>query len=95
MRSRPFSRGETLMLPAMAPGAASTTPILNRLLAALAPDDLARLRPHLALVALSLGEAPTEPGCPVAHVLFPEAGIVSLLAASSDKRRRIEAGMVG
>ena len=83
------------MPPATAPGVASTVPIRNRLLAILAPDDLARLRPHLELVALGLGEAPTEPGRSIAHVLFPEAGIVSLLAVAPDKRRRIEAGMIG
>lgn len=44
---------------------------------------------------MSLGETPTEPGRPIAHVLFPEAGIVSLLAASPDRQRSIEAGMVG
>jgi CRP-like cAMP-binding protein len=83
------------MPPAPASEAASTDSIRNHLLAALAPDDLARLRPHLEPAALSLGKAPTEPGRPIAHVLFPEAGIVSLLAVTPDKRRRIEAGMIG
>ena len=83
------------MPPATALSASFTDSIRNYLLAALAPDDLARLRPHLEPAALKLGEASTEPGCPIAHVLFPEAGIVSLLAISSDKRQRIEAGMVG
>ena len=83
------------MLPATAPGGASTSLIRNRLLAAFAPDDLRRLRPHLEPVALSLGEVPTEPGRPAARVLFPETGIVSLLAFSPDKRRRVEAGMIG
>ena len=83
------------MPPAIAPGAASTDPTRNRLLAALAPDDLSRLRPHLEPVPLGLGEAPAEPGRPIAHVLFPEAGIVSVLAVAPDKRRRIEAGMIG
>ncbi len=78
-----------------APGAASTDPIRNRLLAALAPDDLARLRPHLEPAALILGEAPTEPGRPITRVLFPEAGIVSLLAISPNKQSSIEAGMIG
>ena len=65
------------MPPATAPGASSTDSIRNRLLAILAPDDLSRLRPHLELAALGLGETPTELSRPVAHVLFPEAGIVS------------------
>ena len=83
------------MLPATAPGDPPTDSIRNRLLAALTPGDLARLRPHLEPVALSLGEAPTEPGRPITHVLFPEVGIVSMLAVAPDKRYRIEAGMVG
>lgn len=78
--------------PGVALAAASTR---NRLLAALAPDDLARLRPHLEPVALGLGEVPSEPGRAIAHVLFPEAGIVSVLAVAPDGRRRIEAGMTG
>ncbi len=83
------------MPPATAPIASLTDPIRNRLLAALAPDDLARLRPHLEPTALGKGKAPTEPGQPIAHVLFPEIGIVSMLAIAPDKRRRIEAGMIG
>lgn len=67
----------------------------NRLLAALALDDLARLRPHLKAAAMAKGEVPTEPGRPIAYVLFPEAGIISMLAVARDKRRRIEAGMIG
>ena len=83
------------MPPANEPGASLTASISNRLLAALAPDDLARLRPYLEPAALDLGETPTEPGRPIAHVLFPEAGIVSLLAIAPDKMHHIEAGMVG
>ncbi len=83
------------MLFSTALGTASTDSIRNRLLAALAPDDLARLRPHLEPISLGLGEVPTEPGRPIAHVLFPEAGIVSMIAVAPDKQRRIEAGMIG
>ena len=70
-------------------------PVRNCLLAALTSHDLARLRPHLELVALVMGEAPTKPGRPITHVLFPEAGIVSVLAASADKRQRVEVGLIG
>ena len=83
------------MAPATAPGAPSMFPIRNRLLAALAPDDLSRLRPHLEPMALSLGKTPTKPGRPITHVLFPETGIISVLAFGSGKGRRIEAGMIG
>ncbi len=75
--------------------APAVTPVRNRLLAALAPDDFARLRPHLEPVALHLGEVPSEPGQPISHVLFPEAGIVSVLAIAPGGRSRIEAGMIG
>ena len=44
---------------------------------------------------MSLGEVPTEPVRPMAHVLFPEAGTISMLAIAPDKRRRIEAGLIG
>lgn len=71
------------------------SPPRNHLLAALMPKDLARLHPHLEPVALALGEMPGKPGCLVTHVLFPEAGIVSVLAVSPDGRRRIEVGLVG
>ena len=67
----------------------------NRLLAALAPEDLARLRPHLQPVALVLGEVLGKPGCPVTHVLFPEAGMVSLLAVSLSRQQRVEIGLIG
>ena len=86
---------KTLMPPATAPSAPLTDPTRNHLLAALAPDDLARLRPHLEPVTLEKGKVPTEPGRPMTLVLFPEAGIVSMLAIARDKRRRIEAGMIG
>ena len=93
--SRQLPHGELLTPPATAPDAASADPTRNRLLAALSPDDLSRLHPHLEPASLGLGEAPTEPGQPIAHVLFPGAGIMSLLAVAPDKQRRIEAGMVG
>ena len=70
-------------------------PVRNRLLAALAPRDLARLHPHLELVALVMGEVPTEPGRPIEHVLFPETGIVSVLATSTGGRHRVEVGLIG
>lgn len=75
--------------------ASAAGPTRNRLLAALAPDDFARLRSHLEPIALALGEVPSKPGQSIAHVLFPESGIVSVLAAARDGRHRIEAGMTG
>ena len=50
----------------------------NTLLAALAPDDFARLAPHLARIALPLGATLYEPGRPLTRVIFPESAVVSL-----------------
>jgi CRP-like cAMP-binding protein len=51
----------------------------NRLLAALPPQDFARLQPHLELVRLPLGWAVYESGGQQGYVYFPTTGIVSLL----------------
>jgi CRP-like cAMP-binding protein len=52
--------------------------IQNRLLAALAPSDLAPLTPHLECLPLALGEMLYEPGEQLHHVYFPTTAIVSL-----------------
>lgn len=56
----------------------------NHLLAALPPDDLERLRPHLKLSALPLGDALYESGVALQHVYFPIDSIVSLLCVMAD-----------
>ena len=66
----------------------------NRLLAALPPQDLARLWPQLEAVPLPLREVLSAPGKPVTAVYFPEAGYVSMLAYL-DKGDVIEVGAVG
>lgn len=71
------------------------SPLRNYLLAALLPDDLARLRPHLEPMAQVLGEMLGKAGHLVTHVLFPDAGIVSVIAVSPDGQRRIEVGLIG
>ena len=48
----------------------------NRLLAALAPDDLGRFAPHLDLVELAHGAVLHEPPGEVDHVWFPEGAVV-------------------
>ena len=52
----------------------------NRLLAALPPDDLARLRPRLEAVELPFHKVLHAPGEPIEAVYFPETGWVSMLA---------------
>ena len=57
----------------------SSSLISNRLLAALPEADLARLRPHLDLVPLTLGQVIYEAGGQMSHVYFPTDSIISLL----------------
>ena len=54
-------------------------PERNLLLAALAPAELKRMRPHLEPVEMPLGEVVYESGRHLEHVYFPTTCIVSLL----------------
>src|SRR3954453_17135937 len=67
--------------------------VRNRLLSALNPDDFGLLRPDLEPVALELRQWLIEAGGPIQHVTFPEQGIVSILADTSEGR--IEVGLIG
>src|SRR5215218_5305408 len=67
--------------------------VRNRLLSALNPDDFGLLRPHLEPVALDLRQWLIEAGEPIQHVTFPEHGIISILADTSEGR--IEVGLIG
>jgi len=67
-----------------APMALSVSTRGNRLLAAVPPEDFARLQPHLELVALPLGQAVYESGGTQSHVYFPTDAIVSLLYVMED-----------
>jgi CRP-like cAMP-binding protein len=51
----------------------------NSLLQALAPDDLARLAPHLIQVELERGRLLYDPGDPIDVVYFPHDGVISLM----------------
>ena len=62
----------------------STRPMTNRLLAAVPPEDFARLQPHLELVALPLGWVVYESGGTQGYVYFPADAIVSLLYVMED-----------
>ena len=62
--------------PAAPPPAHS--PNQNRLLAALEPDEWARLAEHLEPFALQLGEMLFEPGSQLMHAHFPTTAVVSL-----------------
>ncbi len=71
----------------------STTP-RNRLLAALPPEALTQLWPRLEPVELPLRLVLHAPEQPIAHVWFPEAGYVSMLAHLEDGDAA-EVGLVG
>src|SRR3982750_2191892 len=67
--------------------------VRNRLLAALTPEDFWLLQPHLEPVSLGLRQWVIETQQPIQHVTFPEHGIISILADTS--QGRIEVGLIG
>jgi CRP-like cAMP-binding protein len=69
-------------------------PFAHRLLAALAPDDLERLRPHMEPVQLPQGTVLLRPHEPIAHVYFLEAGLSSDVAIAGFDRP-VECGLAG
>jgi len=66
----------------------------NFLLDALAPDDLARLRPHLSPVELEAGDIIYSPEDEVAQVWFPLGGLLSILSVLVDGTQ-VESSVVG
>jgi CRP-like cAMP-binding protein len=66
----------------------------NKLLALLAPDDLASLEPHLKRVELQLGQVLAEACQPIHQVYFPHSGIISFVVQMSDGQM-VETGMIG
>lgn len=73
--------------------AVSQSLVRNRLLAALPRADYALLSERLAPCALALSAVLIEAHRPIPQVYFPESGIVSALADTSEGR--IEIGMIG
>ena len=74
--------------------AKSPSKLRNRLLAALTPDDLDLLRPHLELVSLGLRKDLEKPNRPIDAVYFPDMGIASVVAVQSGDTR-VEVGLIG
>jgi hypothetical protein len=62
-----------------------SSPQRNRLLAALSPDDLALLQPHLDSTAMELLKDMERPNRPIEAVYFMEAGV----ASPSNPTRRV------
>ena len=65
----------------------------NQLLSALKPDDRAAIERHLEPVPLEIREMLIEADKPIQHAYFPQAGIASILADTSEGR--IEVGLIG
>jgi CRP-like cAMP-binding protein len=70
------------------------SPASNRLLAALPPEDFARLQPNLEATPLPLGWAVYESGDTQGYVYFPTNAIVSLMYVLADGAST-ELGVVG
>ena len=72
----------------------SLSPGGNHLLAALAPEEMKRLRDHLELVPLARRATLYESGSRFQYAYFPTSGIVSLMHVMPDGSA-IEVGIVG
>jgi len=66
----------------------------NQVLARLADGDLALLEPHLEPVELGFRQSIEKPGKVVPCVIFPDAGIVSVVA-KGHKGLEVEVGIIG
>ena len=80
-RRRPVSR-----LAHSRPPPGGKTSHANRLLAALPPDDYARIAPLFEHVALKLKQIIHRAGDPVSHIYFPGSGFCSVLSVLEDGR---------
>ncbi len=66
----------------------------NRILDAMPPNVLERLRPHLETVALESNQTIHEPGAVAEHAFFPTKGLISMIATAGNGLS-VEIGMVG
>jgi CRP-like cAMP-binding protein len=66
----------------------------NLLLAALPPEELARMLPALDQVQVEIGAVLCEPGDPIRHIYFPHDCLISLMAVA-EGRMTLEVGQVG
>jgi len=66
----------------------------NLLLAALPPQELARMLPALDRVKVNVGAVLCEPGDPIRHIYFPHDCLISLMAVA-EGRMTLEVGLVG
>lgn len=68
--------------------------LTNRILSSLGAADFARLKPHLEMVSLNVGEELCAPGEESAYVYFPVTAVISHLCATANGEM-IEAAMIG
>lgn len=81
--------------PALSPKQSLASPALrNRLLSALPPDELERVRPYLERVQLRQREILHEPGMPISHAYFPETAVLSLVSTMQNGAT-VEVGTAG
>jgi CRP-like cAMP-binding protein len=66
----------------------------NLLLAALPPQELARMLPALDQVHVDVGTMLYEPGDPIRHIYFPHDCLISMMAVA-EGRMTLEVGLVG
>lgn len=78
----------------MAPAAPSSSPIKNKILAALNEADYQNLFSHLAPVSLAQGQVVYEAESLIEHVYFPGTAVFSMLSTMADGRT-VEVGPVG
>ena len=67
----------------------------NRVLSQLPGTVLCAMRPFLSRVRLIAGQVLIEDGGATEHVFFPEIGIVSLMAGTTDARSGVQVAMIG
>src|SRR5438128_1170423 len=65
----------------------------NLILEALAADERSQLLDRSKGIELKQGDVLQQPGMPISHVYFPQAGLVSVLTVANDGRA-IETGTI-
>src|ERR1700745_2654210 len=66
----------------------------NQVLARLSPSDLERLQPHLKPIKLTFRQSVEKPGKKIEYAVFPEEGIISVVAKGSNGSE-VEVGIIG
>ena len=67
----------------------------NRVLGGLAPDNTARMTPHLRPERLELRQCLEATNRPISRVYFPLCGPTSVVALSANRRQETEVGVIG